>query len=85
MECLADIIWTASRHRPHSNTHTHTHTHTLEIDHNLLCQPHNKTISELNEAGEGEVYSWEKRGGSKDIEHKHLFSGGGFGVGQMAS
>lgn len=48
MEYLADIIWLALRCRPHSDTHTHT---AQEINHNLLCQPHNKTISELNGAG----------------------------------
>lgn len=43
MEYLADIIWL--------HTRTRTLVRTQEIDHNLLCQPHNKTISELNGAG----------------------------------
>lgn len=66
MECLADIIWTASRRI--GLIASHTHAHEKEIDHNLLCQPHNKTISGLNEAGAGDEESqtvWGGGGGWK--------------------
>lgn len=57
----------------------------IEIDHNSLCQPHNKTISELNVAGLQDEWSWTGGEKSKHIEHKHLFSNWGFRVGQATA
>lgn len=55
----------------------------IEIDHNSLCQPHNKTISELNVAGLQDEWSWTGGRKASILNINIYFLTGDFGWGRQ--